>query len=394
MALITISLFGLLHLIIFFIYSEKKNNFINPLTYIFGISFLTSYFLPAIYLFKFDINYNISFGLIINYLLLFTEFFIYFLTLSYIKVPDYEIFRSSTNRKNLIFYLLFYFFLIVILFYTGNIILDQFQSNLTPREYYSLTRQSSQSLFILSFSILIFFIISLIYLKSPIYKFLIFCFLFFGSFFLGTKSSLVSLIMVYLFSFTFQSKLRINLKKISIITLFIFVAISLSPFLQKQIINLSKYSDYIFNAEFLINNSTKHSYGKFFIEDNFYSRIPRKLFEYKPFFFGSQELSYIVNPSQTISMEGSPSLGKGKIYYEFGLFSFLVIILITFFKAYCLKYFSKIISKNYNAPNFILFLYFAGISIIQVPPAWVLPEVFIIAYLIHLTNKFSLRSKY
>ena len=384
MTYLVVIIFTFIHLLMYGAYSYRRKNYINELSFIFGLSFLTLYFLPLIYIIQFNPEHVLSYGFLINYFLLFVSHFIYFFVMSYVKLPKKFLF-NYTQPKNNLFLVVFLCFLMIIIFFSLNQVIHvQNLLEISPREHYASTRTNAGFAFIIFTLLSISLCISLFVIKSNYLKIGMTVLLCFSAYFLGTKSSLLSLIMIIIFYLNFSTNIRLKLAHIFYFLVLIFFAILYLQLFQDKLFNYSRYADYTFNAEYIINNVKTGSYGRLFIEDNFFSRVPRIFFESKPVFFGSSELSLAVNEKQTLSLQGSPAVSMGKIYAEFQLLSFVIIIISTFFNALLLKYFSWSLKKYFNLPNFILFLYFAGVSLIQVPPATTLPEVFFLAFIIHL----------
>lgn len=384
MTYLVVIIFSFIHLLMYSAYSYRRKNYINELSFIFGLSFLMSYFLPLIYIIQFDPEHVLSYGFLINYFLLFVFHFIYFFVMSYVKLPEKFLFKYTQPKNNLFLVVLLCFLVIIILFSLNQIIQVQNLLGISPREYYASTRTNAGLAFIIFTLLATSVCISLFVIKSKYIKIAVTVLLFLFAYFLGTKSSLLSLIMIIIFYLNFSTDIRLKLAHIFYFLVLIFFAMLYLQLFQDKLFYFSRYSDYIFNAEYIINNVKTGSYGRLFIEDNFFSRVPRIFFESKPVFFGSSELSFLVNEKQTLSLRGAPAVGMGKIYAEFQLLSFVIIIISTFLNALLLKYFSSSLKKYLNLPNFILFLCFAGVPLIQVPPAVTFPEVFLLAFMIHL----------
>ena len=386
MTLNFILFFGFLHSLMFLFYSLKKKNFINPLFIIFGLTFFTYFFFPVIYIIKYDTGHSFSYGLLATYILIFITHLTYLLVMLFYKVPRIKFLKIHHIKKNLFISLILGIIFIVLVYYFIEIIHFQSINNLSPRDFYAQTRQSAGLGFIVSTIMVFFLIVVLLNFKSNFLKLIVLILLFYSSLYVGSKSIIFTFTGIVLFYLSYKNNLRINFVHIVIIGLIFIIFSFYNQNFTSKLLAFSLYSDYVWNSEYIINNINSYTYGSLFVEDNFYSRIPRFLYDSKPIFFGSSELSMMVNEKQVLSMQGSPSLGYGKIYAEFGIFSFPLIFLVTLFNAFFLKLFSNSVKENLSIAHFILFLYFAKLPIIQVPPAWVLPEIIIlssIAYYIY-----------
>ena len=91
------------------------------------------------------------------------------------------------------------------------------------------------------------------------------------------------------------------------------------------ILSMVSYSDGIRNFARLIDKWTNFKMGLFWFEDNIISCLPRSVFPSKPLVYGSGNLAPFVFISQIID-KGTPSFTRyGRIWADFGYFSFLIV---------------------------------------------------------------------
>ena len=158
--------------------------------------------------------------------------------------------------------------------------------------------------------------------------------------------------------------------------------------------SLARYSDYIVNFNDLVDIYDNYKYGKILFENEFYSYIPRFIWEGKPELFGSLALGLEVPRlvDWAKSLTGAPSFGPlGPAYGDFGVFAVVIKCAKDWIFAYFAIGFERKLTKNYNFWDHFLFLTFSGVVIFSLTltaiPLYQLLVIFIL-------YKFTAHKKY
>lgn len=196
-------------------------------------------------------------------------------------------------------------------------------------------------------------------------------------YFFGQKSLL--LIVGYLLLSTIMFKEKKCNNKLIIKLGFVFLVSGLlvfSMYSKQQNINsknilsgIAAYSDYIRNFNDLEENLKEFSYGKIFIQDEFYSYIPRFIWKEKPELFGSLALGLKVPRliSATLAKTGAPSFGViGAAYADFGVLGILLKLLISIIFILIAKKYEQYIEEKYNFWHHLIYLMFVGVQIFSI----------------------------
>lgn len=199
-----------------------------------------------------------------------------------------------------------------------------------PREFYKESRVGfGHVYFLIALSIKLLFLLSLYLFKSTFTRIIIFIFIALLVSFLGSKSQILTLFLVYVLYAFFIEKKHFNLRATTILigsigtTLLLFFLI-----LQKSdysaFIKVLNYFDYFENFLSLHTELNGYYLGILTLETNIYSIIPRVVFPDKPLYYGVFHLGQEIFPIQTEKNQGSPSFSFfGRGYADFGILSFM-----------------------------------------------------------------------
>lgn len=243
-----------------------------------------------------------------------------------------------------------------------------------PRDIYTSTR-SGYGLYYYT-SIFLLYLSSIFYLfghKQGFLKNLVyFSILITAISFYGSKSPFITILFIILmyhisvkkqiFGFIHCILISFSL----LISLFFVFKITKPDFnLSNSFQNISTYADYNRNAALVVENPRPSSSGKLFLEDMFYSLIPRQILPSKPKNFGSFKLSEYYFPDWFDLDSGSPAFGVGIYIAEFKQYANFIMLLVSFIQGFILRMLIIKQEKKNTVSNFVLVLFFAGISIIQ-----------------------------
>ena len=214
----------------------------------------------------------------------------------------------------------------------------------------------------------------------------------------GNKTPLLNLIVAWLFFYSYVLGNAISMKKmfyvVAIISCFIFLFfyLTFNSELSIVLLNMAYYADYNRNAFLLMNGNIDFGFGKYIVESQVFSRLPRFLYPDKPEFFGYLELAKSVFPNKTEENVGVPSFGLGEYYADFGYFSLLVIPVVGFFKGVLTGYVKKLLDKQGDVYYLLIFLFLSGVTFIPLGSGWLFYEHCFLALLIYgmLKLKFKL----
>ena len=217
--------------------------------------------------------------------------------------------------------------------------------------------------------------------KYKTFKMLIITVIFFAFIYIwGQKLALFKMAFIILTSYYYQNynKNKINRKIVKYIIILgcMLIFITNLYFVQQRIssekllLKIVNYSDYLSNFSDLVKYLPNHFWGKIFIEDEFLSYIPRKLWSDKPELFGSLKLGlYIPRLIEwTKAKTGAPSFGPlGQVYADFGLFGIILKLIIEWsFVWISTTYNHKLKLYGYNFFYHWIMLTFCGINIFYI----------------------------
>lgn len=150
---------------------------------------------------------------------------------------------------------------------------------------------------------------------------------------------------------------------------------------------MAGYSDYTRNGVMLIDSSRDFAWGRIFLEDNIFSRIPRALFPDKPKDFGSFALALQYFPESFYLDAGVPSFGAGAIYADIGLLAVPLTALAGFFSGVFTRTIMARLRMYRNPADFILLCFFCGIILIPIGAGNLLPEHIVLALAVYVISR-------
>lgn len=153
---------------------------------------------------------------------------------------------------------------------------------------------------------------------------------------------------------------------------------------------IAGYSDYNRNAALTVTDPVGPLYGKLALENYFYSRIPRVLDPDKPKDFGAFYLAEHYFPDRFESESGAPAFGAGVYIADFGLGTPLVMLLLGAASGYILALCLRWLRRGGGVAAFITMLYFADVSLIPVPMAFLGVEHLLLGLLIRRIGRLRL----
>lgn len=270
-----------------------------------------------------------------------------------------------------------------------------------PRDIYSLTRTgnglyyySSMTLMYLS---VIFYLFSYNTKKKETFVFIsiLVCLL---SIY-GSKSPLISILFIVLIYYIYVKKQKYGLMKgipvlLSIITVVIFAFKITKPDsnFTDSLKSISVYTDYNRNAALVIEDPFPSSNGMLFLEDIIYSIIPRQVMPSKPKNFGSFKLSEFYYPDWFNKDCGSPAFGVGLYLSEFKNYAGTIMFVASFFNGFILNRITTNQNNKNKVSNFILVLFFSGVSIVQLGVGFQVLPIIILVLIIAFFEK-SIKQK-
>jgi hypothetical protein len=210
----------------------------------------------------------------------------------------------------------------------------------------------------------------------------------------GSKGQLITLFIINLLYGTYALNRRVSLGRFLpmlglgvILFAGIFLLLTNIDFTD-TLRTMENFSDYTRNGMLVIDEplvSKAPYYGRLTIEDEAYSRLPRVLYPEKPKDFGQVRLAELFFPDWFDQITGTPAFGVGVAYADFGAFAILFIFV---FNVWTTWITIGVIRRFQETPNpglFILLLFFSGIALIPLGVGFLLPESFVLAYLINLS---------
>lgn len=377
----------ILNLIAYCIFSLKTKSWLNILTPQFLLS------MPVLYLFEFiHLSYDFEKGSDLGYLIIYLIYTLPVLAFvfSYLYVAPIKYFvNMKFDIEPSISVTLACLFVAVLLY---SPILIQFSGEIfNPRAIYTATRTGFGLGYYGSIVLCYIFFILVLFNKKLTVKYKIVALLFslFFAYLHGSKGQILTIIFIGMMYYIVSS--MVHVKFLVIIAIFLlfgafgagtFYSMSVGIEPKDLLLMMAGYSDYSRNAVMLIDANNHLEFGRFFFEDNFFSRIPRAIYPAKPTDYGSFELALKYFPASFYLNEGVPSFGVGVLYADFG-------ILAVFFSAIG-GFLNGIVSRTLmarlrvykNPADFILLCFMSGIILIPIGAGNLLPEHFILAMLV------------
>lgn len=209
----------------------------------------------------------------------------------------------------------------------------------------------------------------------------------------GNKTPIFYLVLSWLFYYSYVLGKKISIKFMFFVAfsmsvvIFLFFFLTFNSNISEILIKMAYYSDYNRNAIYLMNSDVGVGYGRYLVESQIFSRLPRIIYPDKPEYFGYLELARQVFPSRTAENVGLPSFGLGEYYADFGYFSLIAIPLISFCKGVLTGYAKNFLNKTGDIYYFIVFVFMSGIDFISLGGGWLFYEHCIIAVVIFFMLK-------
>lgn len=349
-------------------------------------------------------------------LILFTYFIVYFIGAYFIAISDKSLKVKNIPVKMPSNFAVYTCLSIVLIYWLKNIKVLQ-QAIFNPRMFYASTRIGGGLIYfiIIPISILLYYmIISHIRYNSeiakPNLKSILITFCFFAYLYIfGRKANMLNIIFVFLFTL-YYANYNINrerhINKITIKYIFIFGCILVVVFglyfkqqgmsTDRIFMRFVNYSDYLKNFNELVKNLSTHFWGKLFIENEFYSYIPRFIWKSKPELFGSLTLGLYVPTLKdwTLSMTGAPSFGPlGQVYADFGLIGIPIKLFLEWcFLSIARAYELKLEKDGYNFFHQWLLMSFCGIKIFSVTLTTFPLYELVVIFVFYNISKIKIRS--
>jgi oligosaccharide repeat unit polymerase len=196
----------------------------------------------------------------------------------------------------------------------------------------------------------------------------------------GSKTPIINLCMMVLLYYVYVENVRIGIFVVAISGMLLTLCVSafflytFSIGLDQVVFAMIGYSDYSRNALKVMGANIDFGWGLFLLEGEFYTRVPRFLFEAKPSDFGYLKISKLLFPELFSENKGAPSLGIGDYFADFGYFGVFVIALLSFFKGMFLKFFRIKIFFDGSIYYFIPFIFLSGVAVYSVGVGWAFIE--------------------
>jgi hypothetical protein len=149
---------------------------------------------------------------------------------------------------------------------------------------------------------------------------------------------------------------------------------------------VSAYSDYTRNGMLVIDSNVGPLYGKLSLEQQIYTRVPRPLFPDKPNDFGALYLAEHFFPTAFQAQSGAPAFSFGIEFADFGVLALPFVMLESFFGGMLLNVFMQGLRRHRGPGDFIMVLFAAGLPLIPLSGAFLLPESLILAIVANILS--------
>lgn len=400
----------LVYLILYSYVVFKEKSYINFLTPFIVIFFPANFIIPIILYSNTSIKAEITSGGLYVYFG-YIAFLFFYIFGYYIKSKTTLSFRNSPapntiNKKYKNRYRSLAIICLSISILTFLPVWIEFKEHLlNPREIYKLTRAGygiyyfPSLLFLYLYLTFAFFSERKIILHLAIFLLL--------AYFHGTKNAMLWGIFFYSFFHVYFSRKKVNGRQFLIFILLIFSLVIGAFILTDEdgkgiteiFSQIIRYADYTTNAIKVVDNFNyyfdRYYWGQLFFEDNFYSKIPRAIFEDKPRSYGSFTLAEAVYPAWFELNIGDASFGlMGRPYVDFGYYGIIFISAYGFFSGLALKYCLHYYYLKPTPTIAILALFFANISYLSLGPVYPLIEHIILSTLIFISLNICIFCQY
>ena len=398
----------LIIIVLYFVVSRKAKNYVNVLFFILLFQGVLIIFLNCFRLIENGEFFTIRKGdiiLITYFLLSYLGIFL----MEYRNIHKKHLKNFAINHPNKSFIWLFAF--IVLGYWLINI--DQlFLAISNPRMFYANTRIGGGIIYYIIIPLTIFIYFYFItkikyrktnkvgYILSIVISTALICLL---VYIFGQKSSFATIGVLFLSTIYYkgnkESRNRLFFTlglSFALVCVGVFVLYSRQQEIQVNGIlsSLARYSDYIANFNDLVDIYDNYQYGRILFENEFYSYIPRFIWEGKPELFGSLalglEVPHLVDWAK--SLTGAPSFGPlGSAYGDFGVFAVVIKCIKDWIFAYFAIGFERRLTKSYNFWDHFLFLTFAGVAIFSITLAAIPLYQLLVIFVLY---KFTTHKKY
>ena len=153
---------------------------------------------------------------------------------------------------------------------------------------------------------------------------------------------------------------------------------------------IAQYSDYNRHAALTVTEPIGPFYGRLALEGFVYSRVPRVLFPGKPKDFGALYLAEQYFPHAFAEDAGAPAFGAGVYIADFGSLAPIALLILGLcsglFLGLCLKW----LKNGGGVVAFIPMLYFANISLIPIPLAFLGIEHWLLGQFVGTLSHFKI----
>jgi hypothetical protein len=149
---------------------------------------------------------------------------------------------------------------------------------------------------------------------------------------------------------------------------------------------ISAYSDYTRNGMLVIDSDVGPLFGRLSLEQQIYSRIPRPLFPDKPNDFGVLYLAEHFFPAAFQKGAGAPAFSFGSELADFGVLALPLLLLESFFSGMLLNMFMTGLRRYRSPGDFVMVLFAAGLSLIPLAGAFMLPESLLLAIVVNILH--------
>lgn len=152
----------------------------------------------------------------------------------------------------------------------------------------------------------------------------IFLFLIFCSYFTGSKSIMINLVLLVLFLNDHYIK-KINIKRLIFYSVFLLSVLSVILYIQSNITLLEYvsgdfYDNFLKLVKYRMDGNLDYTYGELSVEDFVWKLIPRSFYEEKPYIYGVTRIVSIFYGEATVIAGNTPSFTEFALpYADFGI---------------------------------------------------------------------------
>lgn len=207
----------------------------------------------------------------------------------------------------------------------------------------------------------------------------------------GSKGQIVTLVLIYVLYRVYVEHRLFGIKAFSgfVVLFSAVIGLLFSLTLQNEnesnlLKKIALYSDYTRNALLVIDSNMSPEMGRLTMEEVLFSRVPREFYSDKPKNFGTFYLAEKFYPEWFAADTGSPAFGIGVQYADFGDFAIVYIVVGALLSGVLLKVFMTRLKSYHHPADFIMVLFFSGITLIPIGVGNLLPEHLLIAFAVAL----------